>query len=171
MTPKELVKDLRSRINPLYAATSGTESYERRICADTIEELMMEIDRLSGLLAEAADSVSDWGSTPASTFKKSTILQEMLTGFAPQPTQRRSMTKSQIFSVGSTVELERGGEHGLTFEFPKHLEHQVGRVNLTAAYLLEYWANKGAIPRYEGVIDGLRYGADEDFQCGKTGAL
>ncbi len=48
MTPKELVKDLRSRINPLYAATSGTESYERRICADTIDELMMEIDRLRG---------------------------------------------------------------------------------------------------------------------------
>ena len=77
------------------------------------------------------------------------------------------MTKAQIFSVGSTVELERGGEHGLTFEFPKHLEHQVGRVNLTAAYLLEYWANKGAIPRYEGVIDGLRYGADEIFNAAK----
>ena len=77
------------------------------------------------------------------------------------------MTKAQIFSVGSTVELERGGEHGLTFEFPKHLEHPVGRVNLTAAYLLEYWANKGAIPRYDGVIDGLRYGADEIFNAAK----
>ena len=70
MTPQELVKDLRSRINPLYAATSGTESYERRICAETIEELMMEIDRLSGLLAEAADSVADWGSYASQHFQE-----------------------------------------------------------------------------------------------------
>lgn len=77
------------------------------------------------------------------------------------------MKKSQLLAVGSTVELERGGEHGLTFEFPKHLEHPVGRVNSTAAHLLEYWANKGAIPRYDGVIDGLRYGADEIFNAAK----
>ena len=77
------------------------------------------------------------------------------------------MKKSQLLAVGSTVELERGGEHGLTFEFPKHLEHPVGRVNLTAAYLLEYWANKGAIPRYEAVIDGLRHCADEIFNAAK----
>lgn len=55
----------------------------------------------------------------------------------------------------------------LTFEFPKHLEHPAGRVSLTAAYLLEYWAKKGAIPRYGGVIDGLRTGADEIFKASK----
>lgn len=53
-------------------------------------------------------------------------------------------------------------EHGLlTFEFPKHMQHPIGRTNLTAAYLLEYWASKGAIPRYDGVIDGLKEGAAE----------
>ena len=53
----------------------------------------------------------------------------------------------------------------LTFEFPKHTEHPAGRVNLTAAYLLEYWSGKGAIPRYDGVIDGLRDGAAEIFKA------
>lgn len=77
------------------------------------------------------------------------------------------MTKAQLLAVGSTAELESGGEHGLTFEFPKHIEHPAGRVNLTAAYLLEYWAKKGAIPRYDGVIDGLRAGADEIFKAAK----
>jgi hypothetical protein len=33
MTPQDLIADLRSRINPSYAATLGTESYERRLCA------------------------------------------------------------------------------------------------------------------------------------------
>lgn len=69
--------------------------------------------------------------------------------------------------VGSTDELERGGETGLTFEYPKHLEHPIGRANLTAAYLLEYWAKKGAIQRYDGVIDGLREGATEIFKVAK----
>lgn len=38
----------------------------------------------------------------------------------------------------------------------RHLEHPAGRTAMTAAYLLAYWADKGAIPRYDGVIDGLR---------------
>ena len=76
------------------------------------------------------------------------------------------MTKAQLLAVGSTAELESGGEQGLlTFEFPKHMEHPAGRVNLTAAYLLEYWSGKGAIPRYDGVIDGLRDGSAEIFKA------
>lgn len=67
--------------------------------------------------------------------------------------------------VRSTAELESGGERGLIFEIPKHLEHPAGRVNLTAAHLLEYWSKKGAIPRYDGIIDGLRSGADEIFKA------
>ena len=67
--------------------------------------------------------------------------------------------------VRSTAELESGGELGLIFEIPKHLEHPAGRVNFTAAYLLEYWSKKGAIPRYDGIIDGLRSGADEIFKA------
>jgi len=47
MTPRDLIDDLRSRINPAYAATLGTESYERRISAETIEVL---IEALEGLL-------------------------------------------------------------------------------------------------------------------------
>lgn len=40
MTPIDLIDDLRSRINPAYAATLGTESYERRLCAETLETLL-----------------------------------------------------------------------------------------------------------------------------------
>lgn len=34
---EDLIADLRSRINPIYAAQLGTESYERRICAEALE--------------------------------------------------------------------------------------------------------------------------------------
>ena len=34
---------------------------------------------------------------------------------------------------------------------------------MTASALLEYWASKGAIPRYDGVIEGLQEGASEIF--------
>lgn len=46
MTPNDLIADLRSRINPTYAATLGTESYERRLCAEAIEHLLAERDEL-----------------------------------------------------------------------------------------------------------------------------
>ena len=73
-----------------------------------------------------------------------------------------------ISPVSRNDGLERGGEKGLlSFGFPEQLEHPVGRVNLTAAYLLEYWAEKGAIPRYDGVIEGLRTGAAEIFKAAK----
>ena len=78
------------------------------------------------------------------------------------------MTGVQTCALPISADLERGGEQGLlTFEFPKHLEHPVGRVNLTAADLLEYWANKGVIPSYDAVIDGLRDGAAEIFKAAK----
>lgn len=47
LTP-EFEKQLRAAINPIYATTMGTESYERRI-------LLAEIDRLRGLLAAEKD--------------------------------------------------------------------------------------------------------------------
>lgn len=40
MTVEDLIADLRSRINPAYAAQLGTESYERRLCAETLETLL-----------------------------------------------------------------------------------------------------------------------------------
>ena len=43
---KKFAYDLRQRINPAYAAQRGTESYERRECAESIEELVSEIERL-----------------------------------------------------------------------------------------------------------------------------
>ncbi len=58
MTTKEimeLVADLRSRINPAYANQRGTESYERRLCAEAIEELVAERDALKAELATEKD--------------------------------------------------------------------------------------------------------------------
>ena len=43
MTPTELAADLRTRINPLYATQIGTESYERRLCAEAIEGLLATV--------------------------------------------------------------------------------------------------------------------------------
>ena len=43
MSPQDLVDDLRRRINPAYANTLGTESHERRICADAIEGLLTQL--------------------------------------------------------------------------------------------------------------------------------
>lgn len=40
--PVKLLADLRSRINPIYAAQIGTESYERRLCAEAIEGLLAQ---------------------------------------------------------------------------------------------------------------------------------
>ena len=59
MTPTELAADLRTRINPLYATQIGTESYERRLCAEAIEGLPAtvaerdaEIERRKGTLQD-----------------------------------------------------------------------------------------------------------------------
>ena len=46
MTPTELIDELRSRINPAYATQIGTESYERRICAEALESLLEENAKL-----------------------------------------------------------------------------------------------------------------------------
>jgi hypothetical protein len=37
MTNKELIAQLRERIDPYYAVQRGTESYERKLCADALE--------------------------------------------------------------------------------------------------------------------------------------
>lgn len=52
MTPEDLIADLRSRINPAYAAQLGTESYERRVCAEALESQAEEIERLRNALSE-----------------------------------------------------------------------------------------------------------------------
>ena len=46
-----LAADLRQRINPAYAAQRGTESYERRECAEVIEELIeLNVELLDALV-------------------------------------------------------------------------------------------------------------------------
>jgi len=58
MNIPELIADLRSRINPAYANQRGTESYERRLCAEALEAQAAEIERWAGVeeyLAAAAD--------------------------------------------------------------------------------------------------------------------
>lgn len=62
MTPENLMRDLRKRINPKYSQLVGSESYERKQCADTIELLIAERDALkarldSGIKVRAARSL------------------------------------------------------------------------------------------------------------------
>ena len=44
MTPKDLIYCLRSMINPAYSTHIGTENYERRICAETIDEMLIDTE-------------------------------------------------------------------------------------------------------------------------------
>lgn len=49
--PRQLAAELRERINPAYANSIGTESWERKLCADTIDGLMAQRDELLDLLS------------------------------------------------------------------------------------------------------------------------
>jgi hypothetical protein len=44
--------DLKSRINPQYATTPGTESYERRLCVEEIEALRARVAELEAALRD-----------------------------------------------------------------------------------------------------------------------
>lgn len=61
MNQQDLANDLRSRINPVYAAQLGTESYERRLCAEAIEELLAENERLRDALETCATTLNQAG--------------------------------------------------------------------------------------------------------------
>lgn len=54
MTPTELAADLRTRINPAYEHQLGTESYERRVCAEAIEGLVAESEMDYAMLTDNA---------------------------------------------------------------------------------------------------------------------
>ena len=58
VTTSDLIDDLRSRINPAYANQLGTDSYERRLCAEALEAQAEEIERLRETLQCIADA--DW---------------------------------------------------------------------------------------------------------------
>lgn len=55
MSPSDLIDDLRSRINPAYANQIGTESYERRLCAEALEALIAELDDTRTALSAAIE--------------------------------------------------------------------------------------------------------------------
>lgn len=57
--PRQLAADLRRRINPVYANQIGTESYERRLCADAIEGLLAQRDELLNAL-HATSNALEW---------------------------------------------------------------------------------------------------------------
>ena len=50
-----LAYDLRQRINPAYATQRGTESYERRECAEALDSLLSDRAMLLKLLEDATD--------------------------------------------------------------------------------------------------------------------
>ena len=85
MTPAELAADLRTRINPVYAAQLGTESYERRICADVIFQLLKESDAQRKVLEQALEVIKYIGYVPRAdgshpVEKAITAIQEQLNG-------------------------------------------------------------------------------------------
>ena len=52
--PRQLAAELRERINPAYANSIGTESWERKLCADTIDGLIAQRDELIAYLTTIA---------------------------------------------------------------------------------------------------------------------
>ena len=57
--PRQLAAELRERINPAYAHVLGTESHERRICAEAIEVQAARIADLEAALEQLRDRVLD----------------------------------------------------------------------------------------------------------------
>ncbi len=57
---RALIDDLRSRINPVYSAQKGTESYERRICVEALEKTLADIDRADKTTAVLRSLLAEW---------------------------------------------------------------------------------------------------------------
>lgn len=56
--PRQLAAELRARINPNYATTPGTESYERWACAEAIESLLTQRDEQAARVKWMADRIT-----------------------------------------------------------------------------------------------------------------
>ncbi len=65
MTINDLLADLKSRINPAYAHQLGTESYERRLCVEAMEQQAEEIKRLRDEIADIKQAISDPENQPS----------------------------------------------------------------------------------------------------------
>tara|TARA_R110000868_G_scaffold127605_2_gene335399 strand:+ start:650 stop:979 length:330 start_codon:yes stop_codon:yes gene_type:complete len=78
MTTIDLINDLRIRVNPLYSATPGTESYERRLCAEElekqvelIEQQAVELKHLKALLRAVFEELDEGdGNAPGDSHEK-----------------------------------------------------------------------------------------------------
>ena len=55
----EFIADLRERINPAYADQRGTESYERKLCADALEAADKRIAELERKLDVAREALKE----------------------------------------------------------------------------------------------------------------
>ena len=54
-----LIDDLRDRINPIYASMLGTESYERRLCVEALEDLTETLARERRWQGELLEAVRE----------------------------------------------------------------------------------------------------------------
>ena len=79
MTPEDLIADLRSRINPAYAAQLGTESYERRLCAEALEAQAGEIESLRAGIGRCYRMLLSEQNTNGALFKAENILRDLMT--------------------------------------------------------------------------------------------
>ena len=119
MTPRDLIDDLRSRINPAYAAQLGTESYERRLCAEALEAQADEIDALRATMVDLLEILRQWEPDHSSGEHRRRIvlamyqigvLHDPTATVAAMQTQNAEVSRSAplLAQVGSTDGLERG---------------------------------------------------------------
>jgi hypothetical protein len=98
----ELARELRKRINHAYAAQRGTESYERRECAEAIEDLVQRLqaveaqrDGLLGALESIQSRIRESAGLPVSdgdvfdSFYQDVIDEAIAKAQASEPAPKR----------------------------------------------------------------------------------
>lgn len=96
MTPRDLIDDLRGRINPAYAAQLGTESYERRLCAEKLEAQADEIDALRATMVDLLEILRQWEPDHATGEDRQRIVRAMYQlGILTDPMAMVAAMKSQ----------------------------------------------------------------------------
>ena len=109
MKPEDLIEDLRSRIDKRYANRIGTESWERKRCADALESMAyalaachtqavaIERERIVGLLRgidkeECADPDGWWETSVGAEFGAGVLCK--ITGGEPAPNSPHAQCKT-----------------------------------------------------------------------------